>query len=216
MNHRWRGAMLVVALGALAVAVGILQGSALGGNGVPKVSSVKPAKGEVGDDVLIKGVNFVAVTTVKFDGKAAAFTIESSKRIHATVPVGATSGPISVLTAAQKATSKDYFKVRFDVPFKSCLTSGSADVPVGTFPYVGVDWVTTDQSFAKPFRTSTKTTLTVNGIAAKNAARFWDKQGEDAGAHEWRTYWGYDPERKMRPWDNNDTRLPRPGHKDIQ
>jgi hypothetical protein len=51
----------------------------------------------------------------------------------------------------------------------------------------------TDQSFVKSFRTSTTTTLTVNGNVVKNASKFWDKRGEYEGVNQWAIYWGYDP-----------------------
>jgi IPT/TIG domain len=124
--------MLVLAVGVLALAVGMLQGSAFGGNGSLRVSSVKPAKADVGTDVLIKGANFAGVTDVKFHGNAAVFTVVSNSKIRATVPGDATSGSVSVGTATQTATKQNAFKVLFDAPFASCLTSGNANVPAGT------------------------------------------------------------------------------------
>ncbi|MFY7666208.1 beta strand repeat-containing protein, partial [Flavobacterium sp.] len=54
-----------------------------------------------GSQVVITGQNFGAVTAVSFNGvSAAAFNVDSATQITATVPAGATTGPI-VLTAPQ-------------------------------------------------------------------------------------------------------------------
>ena len=192
MSRRWRSTMLVVAVGFLAIAIGMLQGSAFGGNGLLKIGSVKPKKAEVGAVVAIKGSNVTGAIAVKFNGITAVFTVDSNKLIHATVPTGGTTGSIDVLTATQTATTQHPFTVLFHAPFMSCLTSGNANVPAGTEPYVGVSWVMTDQSYVKLFRKSTVTTLTVNGGAAKNTSALWDRQGEYAGVNKWGTSWSYD------------------------
>ena len=44
--------------------------------------------------------------------------------------------------------------------------------------------------FLKPFLKSTKTTLTVDGVV-KNAQKYWDKKGFDAGGGSWRTDFTY-------------------------
>jgi hypothetical protein len=46
--------------------------------------------------------------------------------------------------------------------------------------------------FLKPFLKSTKTTLTVDGVA-KKAQKSWDKKGIDAGGGNWRTDFTYNP-----------------------
>jgi hypothetical protein len=185
--------VLLVAVAALAVAVGLLQGAAFGGTPVVKVSAVKPAKAEVGTVVVIKGAHFDAITAVKFNGVSAVFTVDSSRMIHATVPVGGTTGSVSVLTATQTAPSKHVFTVLYDAPFQTCLASGSAVVPAGTEPYIGIAKTMLDQSYVKVFRQSTRTTLTINGTNVNNANHFWDKKGEYEGVNVWETYWGYDP-----------------------
>jgi hypothetical protein len=185
--------MLIVTVGVLAVAVGMLQGAAFGGTHPPKISSVKPAKAEAGDIVRIYGAHFEGITAVKFNGINARFTVDSSKKIRALVPGAATTGPISVLTATETATSKDAFKVLVDVPFADCLKSGTAAVPVGTEPYIGVGWQMSEKSYLKKFLKSTTTTLTVNGVPVNKPSKFWDKHGDPAGVGDWATYWGYEP-----------------------
>ncbi len=68
----------------------------LAGNGAPVVASFTPASGLVNSSVTLTGTNFVAVSGVGFNGVNAAFTVDSISQITATVPAGATDGPLSV------------------------------------------------------------------------------------------------------------------------
>ncbi len=76
----------------------------------PVVTGFSPSSGAVGDSVTIAGTNFVSVSSVTFNGVSAAFTVNSSTQIVATVPLNANSGPISV-TAAGTAISPTSFVV---------------------------------------------------------------------------------------------------------
>jgi hypothetical protein len=77
---------------------------------IPAITSTSPG-GLVGATVDIRGWNFMGATSVEFNGTPAAFTVDSTSEIHATVPEGATSGPISVTTSEGSATSKSSFIV---------------------------------------------------------------------------------------------------------
>jgi uncharacterized protein (TIGR03437 family) len=61
--------------------------------------------------VTITGDGFSSVSRVRFNGKSAAFTVVSPTEIHATVPSGATSGKITVVTSRGGATSEATFTV---------------------------------------------------------------------------------------------------------
>jgi hypothetical protein len=62
--------------------------------------------------VTIDGSNLADATAVSFNGTAAEFTAESSgTSITATVPSGATTGPITVTTPSGSATSAKSFRV---------------------------------------------------------------------------------------------------------
>jgi hypothetical protein len=61
--------------------------------------------------VTINGSNFGGVSSVKFNGTLATFTLVNSGQINAVVPNGATSGPIVVTTPAGTATSAGTFTV---------------------------------------------------------------------------------------------------------
>ena len=78
----------------------------------PAITSFSPNNGPVGMVVTITGTGFVAGTTVAFNGTAAtAVTVISATSIQATVPVGTTTGTISVSNANGTATSSGVFTV---------------------------------------------------------------------------------------------------------
>lgn len=86
-------------------------GSTGGGGSPPSISSFSPTSGAVGTSVTISGANFTGATAVKFNGTSASYTVNSASQITATVPSGATSGPISVTTPSGSATSSSSFTV---------------------------------------------------------------------------------------------------------
>ncbi len=62
------------------------------------------------NSITSAGTNFISVSSVAFNGVSAAFTVNSSAQIVATVPLNANSGPISV-TAGGTAISTTSFIV---------------------------------------------------------------------------------------------------------
>ncbi|HEY6273839.1 MAG TPA: choice-of-anchor tandem repeat GloVer-containing protein [Terriglobales bacterium] len=76
----------------------------------PFVKSV-PTAGKTGTTVKILGNNLLFATGVTFNGVAASFTAESSTYIKATVPAGATTGPIVVTLPSGTLTSNVNFQV---------------------------------------------------------------------------------------------------------
>ena len=77
----------------------------------PTVSGFMPTSGQVGTNVTISGTGFTGVAAVAFNGKPATYSIISTTQINATVPSGATTGPISVTATAGNATSTGSFTV---------------------------------------------------------------------------------------------------------
>ena len=67
--------------------------------------------GPVGTSVTISGTNFTGATAVTFNGASASFTVTSPTAIQATVPAGATTGPLSVTTPGGTVTSFNAFTV---------------------------------------------------------------------------------------------------------
>jgi hypothetical protein len=74
----------------------------------PTVSGFSPASAAVGATVTIAGAHFTGATSVKFNGVTASFVVNSDSQITATVPSTATSGAVTVTTAAGTATSSSF------------------------------------------------------------------------------------------------------------
>jgi endonuclease G len=78
---------------------------------VPGITNLMPTSGSAGDSVVIQGTNFAGASVVWFNGTNAAFTLNFGNQITATVPAGATTGPISVIAPGGLATSGGNFTV---------------------------------------------------------------------------------------------------------
>jgi uncharacterized protein (TIGR03437 family) len=68
--------------------------------------------GKVGATVKVLGNNLTGATSVTFNGVAAVFTVVSASEITTTVPAGATTGAVKVVTPSRTLSSN----VRFRVP----------------------------------------------------------------------------------------------------
>jgi uncharacterized repeat protein (TIGR03803 family) len=77
----------------------------------PQITSFTPASGLAGTIVTINGKTFNNASSVQFNGLAAAFTLNSSTKITATVPTSVTTGKIAVTTPGGIATSATSFMV---------------------------------------------------------------------------------------------------------
>src|SRR5207245_321135 len=77
----------------------------------PSITSFTPTNGPVGATVTITGSNFTGTTAVSLDGVAASFTVNLNTKITATVPTGATTGPIQVTNPSGTGTSSSNFVV---------------------------------------------------------------------------------------------------------
>jgi len=78
----------------------------------PAITSFTPSFATTGESVTITGNGFSpvnAINVVRFNGTVATVTASSPTSITATVPVGATTGPISVTVDGQMATSGSNF-----------------------------------------------------------------------------------------------------------
>jgi len=78
----------------------------------PTITSFTPTEGKVGDNVTITGTNLTGATSVTFNATGASFVVNSATQITATIPTGASTGPISVTTPEGSASSLTSFVVR--------------------------------------------------------------------------------------------------------
>jgi uncharacterized repeat protein (TIGR03803 family) len=70
-----------------------------------------PSRGMVGSKVTILGTNLTGTISVTFAGKPANFTVLSNSEITATVPTGATTGTVEVVTAKMTLKSNVLFHI---------------------------------------------------------------------------------------------------------
>jgi uncharacterized protein (TIGR03382 family) len=93
--------------------------------GPPTVSGFEPAQGRPGMLVVLQGTNLTGVTAVRFNGVPSPFLASNDGNLYATVPVGATTGPVTVVNNAGSGTSAtDFTVVDGDMP---SLTSVSPE-----------------------------------------------------------------------------------------
>ena len=103
----------------------------------PTITSFTPTSCPVGTTVTITGTNFTGATAVKFNGTSAiSFTVVSATSITATVPVGATTGTISVTNSVGTATSAGTLTVTIAPPVVTSF-SPNAVAPGDTVTIVG-------------------------------------------------------------------------------
>ena len=127
----------------------LLQTLLAQGNSPPTIISFTPTSAPVNATVTINGTNLATATAVKFNGTAAS-TVVSSTQITATVPAGATTGPISVTTPDGNATSSGSFTIAIPTITSFTLKGG----------VVGSLITITGTSFTGA------TSVTFNGVAA--------------------------------------------------
>jgi uncharacterized repeat protein (TIGR03803 family) len=97
--------------------------------GAPSFVSPIPWWGKVGASIGLLGQGFTGTTEVSFNGTPATFTVVSNTYLTATVPDGATTGLITVVTPSTSLTSNRIFLV---TPFIASFdpTSGPVGTPV--------------------------------------------------------------------------------------
>jgi hypothetical protein len=78
---------------------------------LPAIVSSNSSSGVAGSKVMIHGSHFVGTTAVTFNGVGASFQVLNTGNILAIVPLGATTGPISVTNPRGTTTSAKSFTV---------------------------------------------------------------------------------------------------------
>jgi uncharacterized repeat protein (TIGR03803 family) len=79
--------------------------------GLQPFVETQPTSGVVGAAVEILGTNLTGATSVTFNGTATTFTVKSKALITTTVPAGATTGTVQVVTPARTLSSNVPFTV---------------------------------------------------------------------------------------------------------
>jgi uncharacterized repeat protein (TIGR03803 family) len=80
---------------------------------VPSITTFSPPSGPVGTEVTITGMSLSQAASVRFGGvPATTFTVNSNTEVTATVPTGAVTGKISIVTPGGTATSASVFTVQ--------------------------------------------------------------------------------------------------------
>jgi Bacterial Ig domain/IPT/TIG domain len=145
--------LLSLLLGTICLA--LLAQAAHAGHSVrqrPTITSFSPTSGPPGTTVTVSGTNLKGARAVAFNGTKASYIVNSSSRITATVPTGATSGPITVTTNAGTASSASVFQTAGDTdtarpavtlvaPTDGGIVSGNVSVSANATDNVGVSKV---------------------------------------------------------------------------
>jgi hypothetical protein len=134
----------------------------------PTITGFTPASGSVGTSVTISGANLKGATSVTFNGTSASFKF-SGMKIIATVPAGATSGPITVTTPGGLATSGTSFAV---IAAPAIANFTPANGPVGTQVTISGTNFTTATSVMFGSKTAVFTVVdaqTITAIVPKGA-----------------------------------------------
>jgi uncharacterized repeat protein (TIGR03803 family) len=96
----------------------------------PFVSFVGPqSSGKVGNTIELLGQGFTGTTAVSFNGTAASFSVKSNTYLTATVPNGATTGKVKVVTPSRTLLSNVPFRVTPQI-LSFSPTSGKVRTPV--------------------------------------------------------------------------------------
>jgi len=79
----------------------------------PAVAQLVPESGTSGQRILLWGSHLLGATSVTFNGvPAAAFQVNSTQAVMATVPASATTGPVTITTANGTVTTRQSFTVQ--------------------------------------------------------------------------------------------------------
>lgn len=105
----------------------------------PIVTGFSPIGGKAGDPVVISGINFTTATNVAFNGITAVASVTSDTQISATVPAGATSGPIRVINpAGTNATGSNFIIGPFITGFSPVSAQVGSQVVVDGLNFLDV------------------------------------------------------------------------------
>ncbi|MBL0103431.1 MAG: proprotein convertase P-domain-containing protein [Bacteroidetes bacterium] len=137
----------------------------------PVITSLSPSSGASGQSVSIIGTDFTGATSVQFNSTAATFTVVNDQTISTTVPVGATTGFVTVTTPCGTATSPVVFSTSVAVSLKVLLEgymlpSGlmSSALAGGACDTITLELASTISPFATLY--SVKSTISTSGVGS--------------------------------------------------
>jgi hypothetical protein len=130
----------------------------------PTISGFTPASGPVGATVTINGANFTGTTVVRFNGASASFSVTNAGKITAVVPVGATTGAISVTAPGGSAESATGFTVAAPVTQRITGTVTNNAAPQDRIVVTAFDAAT--NAFVKSVFTNASGVYALDGLAA--------------------------------------------------
>lgn len=153
---------------------------------LPEITSFTPTSGGPGVVVTITGIHFTGATSVKFNGNAATFTVDSDTTITANVPATISDGPIVVITPNGTATSSSPFTVAATptiASFTPVKGQAGTQVTITGTNYVGVGGVEFN-GVAAAFTVVNETTIeaTVPGAATTGRISITNAEGTGLSA----------------------------------
>lgn len=170
----------------------------------PTITSFNPTSGPIGTSVTITGTGFQdasVVTNVEFNSVDAVFTVNSDVQITATVPAGATDGPIEVTDSEGTGPSATNFDVTpSPLPTITSFTpasgpGGTSVVIIGT-GFTGATAVTFDGvSTAFIFNSDTQITATAPSAATTGPIAVTTPGGTATSSTNFTVEPHFDPER---------------------
>jgi uncharacterized repeat protein (TIGR01451 family) len=76
-----------------------------------RITAFTPASGAVNAEVQVMGANLAELTAASINGVPAVFTVVSTNEVRLQVPIGATTGPITLTTPAGSVLTAEFFTV---------------------------------------------------------------------------------------------------------
>jgi hypothetical protein len=158
----------VVPVGATSGSISVTNVAATGSSTqafavVSGIGNFAPMAGVVGDLVTITGGGFTGATAVKFNTtQATTFTVNSDNQITATVPSGATTGKITVVTGQSTFTSVASYTIEKAPTISSFTpTNGKvgASVTISGSNFIGVTTVSFNGVSATTFTIVSATSI---------------------------------------------------------
>jgi hypothetical protein len=150
----------------------------------PTIVLFDPSSGPAGTTVTITGTGYTGASSVEFDGAPATFGVNSDIEIGATVPLDATTGPISVTTPGGTATSVTDFAVLPPTPHDRSvsLRLRSSLVASGRVVAGGFDACAAN-ALVKVQRRSNKVWHAIDSDVTGGSARYRTHVSDRAGAY---------------------------------